>query len=277
MTMTETTPPTPRPAGPRAGRPIDDCTLYAEILRLRQVGVASLLATVVDSQGSSPRKAGAKMLVRGDGSTLGTIGGGGVEHAVIAAAPDVLREGQARLSTFALSAANGHACGGTMRIYLEPSVPAPRLIIVGAGHIGSALTTIAGFCGFHVTVVDERADYANSVRLPDADAIFAAPADSVLPTLAADARTAIVIATTDYPQDFAAVRCALATAAGFIGLVGSRRKQALLSSTLADAGYTPADIARVHSPVGLAIGAQTPQEIALSIGAQLVAHLRQAH
>lgn len=256
-----------------AGR-TGDGALFAEIVRLDEAGSPSVLATVIGSQGSSPRKAGAKMLIRADGSTVGSVGGGTVELEVIAAAQSVLREGAPRTQSFTLNEQNGHVCGGVMQIYLEPNTIAPRLVIVGAGHIGGALAALAAFTGFHVTVIDERSDYACAQRLPAADAIVCAPAGEALAELArvnVGPATAIVIATPGYVQDFAAVRAALKTRAAHIGVIGSRRKRAALAATLAREGYADEAMARVHLPIGLAIGAQTPREIAVSIVAQLIA------
>lgn len=255
----------------RGGHAASDIDLLEEIVRLSRGGCVSALATVVESSGSSPRKVGAKMLVRGDGSIMGTVGGGAVEQEVIAASLAATRDGRPRMATFELTERYGHVCGGTMRVYLEPNRIEPRLLVVGAGHVGSALAVLARFAGFHVTVIDEREEYACRQRLPDANRIVAAAAADALPALDVSAATAIVIATAGFEQDFAAVRSALKTAAGYIGMIGSKRKRAVLEETLAGEGYHAQEIARVTSPVGLEIGAETPQEIAVSIMAQLIA------
>lgn len=161
-----------------------------------------------------------------------------------------------------------------MRIYLEPTMVEPRLVIIGAGHVGTALTTLARFAGYHVTVMDERRTYANPKRLPEANQIFAAPPEKVFRRIDVNAATAIVIATPDFEQDFATVRAALKTAAGYIGLIGSARKRDVLAETLAREGYAADQIARVTIPTGLAINAETPQEIAVSIIAQLIQRRR---
>ena len=253
-----------------AGDAVDDLRLYEEIVRLARAALPSVLATVVDTSGSAPRRAGAKMLIRADGSLLGSIGGGAVEKQVVADALAVLRERRPRLEEFRLTEKHGHVCGGTMRIYLEPNAIAPRLIVVGAGHVGAALGVAAAFAGFRLTFIDERPDYACAQRLPAAEAIVCAPPEIALAELAIDATCAIVIATPTYAQDFAAVRAALASPARFIGVIGSRRKRAVLVATLTQEGYGSAEIERVQIPVGIAIGAQTPQEIAISIVAQLI-------
>jgi len=250
---------------------MDDLHIYEEIVRLARAGVPSALATVVESAGSSPRKAGAKMLVRGDGTTLGTVGGGRVEQEVIAASREVMASGAPRTVPINLIEENGHVCGGKLLVYIEPNVIRPRLLIIGAGHVGRALSTCAKFAGFQVAVADEREEYASRAQVPDADATFAGAAADFLAHQTADERTAVVIATTGFESDFAAVRAALATPVRFIGVIGSRRKRDVLVETLTAEGYAADDIARVTIPVGLAIGAETPAEIAVSIVAQLIA------
>jgi xanthine dehydrogenase accessory factor len=151
-----------------------DLEIYQEIIRLNQAGVPSALATVVESAGSSPRKAGAKMLVRSDGSILGTIGGGRPELETIAASLAALGEGKPRTVPFTLTEEYGHVCGGSLLVYIEPSAARPHLLIIGAGHVGRALATAARFAGFRVTVADERPEYANGDRVPDAYETIAA-------------------------------------------------------------------------------------------------------
>ncbi|WP_295447751.1 XdhC/CoxI family protein [uncultured Thiodictyon sp.] len=254
----------------RAGYTANDADLFSEIIKLSRNGCPSVLATVIESIGSSPRKAGAKMLVRSDGSTLGSVGGGRVEREVIAAAMLVLEENRSRVVSFNLTQEYDHVCGGTMRIYLEPSELLSKIVIIGAGHIGTALSALARFTGFHVTVIDERDDYASPKRLADAHEVMAAPVAEALARVHLRDSAAIVIAGTGFEQDLAAVRAALATPAGYIGVIGSQRKKAVMSDTLTKEGYGVIDIARVITPIGLNIMADTPQEIAVSVIAQLI-------
>ncbi|KAF0216934.1 MAG: xanthine dehydrogenase accessory [Geobacteraceae bacterium] len=247
-----------------------DLDIYQEIIRLNQAGAPSALATVVESAGSSPRKAGAKMLVRGDGSILGTIGGGKPELETIAASLAALEEGKPRTVTFTLTEEYGHVCGGSLLVYIEPSAVRPHLLIIGAGHVGRALATAARFAGFRVTVADERPEYANSDQVPDADETLAGECERVFERVAIDSAAAIVITTTGFEKDFAAARCALKTSARYIGVIGSRRKRDILVNTLTEEGFSLDDIGRITIPVGLAIGAETPAEIAVAIVAQLI-------
>jgi xanthine dehydrogenase accessory factor len=248
-----------------------DLELYEEMVRLTRRGEAFALATVTVSSGSSPRKAGAKMLVHGDGSFLGTVGGGRVEKESVEAALTALEDETPRILEFVLTAENGFACGGSMSVYIEPQGRRPLLVMFGAGHVGRAVTALAHGCGFRVVVVDERTDCATDTLLPGADQIICLPAPDAFARLQLGPEEVVIIATPGHLSDFDAVRGCLATGAGFIGLLGSRRKRETLLKSLEDEGFDPDQRARVVTPVGLDIGAQTPEEIAVSIVGQLIA------
>lgn len=248
-----------------------DLELYEEMVRLTRRGEPFALATVVANGGSSPRKSGAKMLVRGDGSSLGTVGGGRIEKETVEAAHDVLSRGEPRTLEFLLTEEHGYACGGHMSVFVEPQGRRPLLVMFGAGHVGRAVTRLADRCGFRVVVVDERPECAVAELLPGADQIVCAPLAEAFGRLNLDRDSFVVIATPGHLHDFAAVRGCLAGQAGFIGLVGSRRKRAALLQTLEEEGFDAVQRARLVTPVGLEIGAQTPEEIAVSIVGQLIA------
>jgi xanthine dehydrogenase accessory factor len=249
---------------------MEDLRIYEELLRLGREGLPAALATVVETAGSSPRKAGAKMLVRGDGSILGTIGGGRVEAEVIAVARTAIGDGLPRTVPFMLTEEHGFVCGGRLLVYVEPLAAPPRLLVFGAGHVGKALAAAATFAGFRVTVADERPEYASREQVPDAHEVIAGNPETVLGSFPVDAGTYVAVATTDHNRDFAAVRAALRTPARYVGVVGSRGKAEILLRTLAEEGFPPEVVRRVVVPVGLPIGAETPAEIAVSIVAQLV-------
>jgi xanthine dehydrogenase accessory factor len=253
---------------------MEDLGIYEEIVRLTRAGTPFALATVVDSKGSSPRKAGAKMIVREDGTTLGTVGGGRVEAGTLQAASAAIRSGTPALLPFVLTEEHHFVCGGSMQIYVEPFRVAPRLVIFGAGHVGKAVAGLAGECGFHVTVVDDRAEMADRDNLPGADEILCFKEEEAFRRISVTPETCIVIATRGHDLDFRAVRGALGTDAGFIGLVGSRRKLQVLLRTLEREGFTDDDRNRIISPVGLPICAETPAEIAVSIVGQLIRRRR---
>lgn len=245
--------------------------LYEEIVRLTRQGEPFALATVIAYAGSSPRKSGAKMLVRSDGSSLGTVGGGRVEQETIEAARRSLVDNAVSTLQFVLTEEHGYACGGSMAVFVEPQGRRPLVVMFGAGHVGRAVTALAHGCGFRVVVVDERSDCAVAALLPGADRIVCAPAAAAFEHLQLDAESFVVIATPGHLHDFAAVRGCLATKAGFIGLLGSRRKREALLKTLEEEGYDATQRGRVVTPVGLEIGAQTPEEIAISVVGQLIA------
>lgn len=248
-----------------------DLELYEEVVCLTRQGAPFALATVVAHGGSSPRKSGAKMLVRIDGSSLGTVGGGRIEHETIEAARAAQADGEARTLEFILTEEHGYACGGSMSVFVEPQGRRPLLVMFGAGHVGRAVTNLANGCGFRVIVVDERPDCAVTTLLPGADQIICAPVSEAFSRLKLDRESFAVIATPGHLHDFNAVRGCLASEAGFIGLLGSRRKRETLLKTLEEEGFDTAQRARVVTPVGLDIAAQTPEEIAVSIIGQLIA------
>ena len=247
-----------------------DLQLYEEIVRLTRAGTHFAVATVIESAGSAPRQPGAKMLVRGDGTILGTVGGGRVEADTIQAALEAIRRGTPATLPFQLTEEHGFVCGGSLRVYVEPHAPSRRLVMVGAGHVGREVAKLARRCGFHVTVVDRREELANRKELPDADEVICCPEPEAFARISVTPDTAIVIATTSHDLDFDVVRGALETEAGFIGLVGSKRKRDALRQTLAAEGVPERELERIVAPVGLAIGAETPAEIAVSIAAQLI-------
>ncbi len=245
--------------------------IYEEVLRLRREGRSSALATIVQCVGSSPQKEGSKMLVRDDGSIMGTLGGGCLEAEVIQAALMAIRDGSPLTIPFELTERSGGlVCGGKVLVYVEPLVPEPDLIVLGAGHVGKALAKVAGFCGFRVTVVDDRVEHANRENIPDADEIVVNDFVSVFSKVHVGPGSYIVIATRGHNHDLDALKSALRTDAGYVGLLGSRRKKALLFRTLGEEGFRREEIHRVLIPVGLPIGSVTPEEIAVSIMAQII-------
>ena len=250
--------------------------IYEEILRLKKEGRSSAIATIVQCSGSSPQKEGAKMLIRDDGSILGSLGGGCIEAEIIRASRQAMKDGFPLTIPFELTEKHGGlVCGGKVLVYIEPVIPDPHVIILGAGHVGKALSKVARFSGFRVTVVDDRQEYANRDNIPDAIDIVVTDFDDVFSKLAADRGTYLVIATRGHNHDLDALKAALKTEARYIGLLGSKRKKALLFKTLRDEGFSQTDIDRVITPVGLPIGSVTPEEIAISIMAQIIKYRRE--
>ena len=254
--------------------------IYEEIVRLRQSGRRGALATIVNVRGSIPSFKTAKMLVRDDGSILGTIGGGCVEAEVWQAAREVMESEKPRTLSFDLNQDpkydTGLVCGGTLEIFIEPVLPPALLYLFGAGHVSVNLSKIASKAGFEVIVVDDRAAYANQERFPEAKEIIAEDFDAATARLQISESAFIVIATRGHRDDMRILRWAVQTPARYIGMIGSRRKTITIFETLRGEGIAASRFERVHAPVGLDIGAVTPEEIGVAITAELIAIRRHA-
>jgi xanthine dehydrogenase accessory factor len=188
-----------------------------------------------------------------------------------------IKDGTPRTMPFELTEKHGGlVCGGKVLVYIEPVVPEPRLVILGAGHVGKALATLARFAGFRVIVADDRPEFANRDTMPDAHEIVVHEFERVFTKVPADQGTFIVVATRGHNHDLDAVKAALRTDAGYVGLLGSKRKKAILFKMLEQDGFSQEDTSRIIIPVGLTIGSVTPEEIAVSIMAQIIQH-RRAH
>ncbi|MGC8741223.1 MAG: XdhC family protein [Candidatus Sumerlaeaceae bacterium] len=249
--------------------------IYQTISQLLQEGKRGALITVVETVGSTPRKAGAKMLVTEDGQLIGTVGGGCVEADLVAYAKQVIRLGQPGMFEVDLTAKNADEndmlCGGKMKAFIEPIVPEEHLVIFGGGHISRALHEFAAKVGFRVTVTDDRPEFANAERFPLAAHIVAEPFEKQAELVSVDQNTYVVIATRGHSYDELCMEIALGTPARYIAMVGSRTKVGLFKKNLRDRGFSDDELARVVCPAGLDIGAETPEEIAISIVAQMIA------
>jgi xanthine dehydrogenase accessory factor len=220
------------------------------------------------------------MLVREDGSIAGTIGGGCVEAEVWAAAKEVMQAEAPRKMTFSLNNEanydNGLICGGTLEIFVEPILPQPILYIFGGGHVSIALANAANTAGFGVGIIDDRESFANSERFPMAQEIFTSFEEAFV-KIKPTASTYMVIVTRGHKDDMHVLRWAVGTSPRYIGMIGSKRKVISVYKALEKEGIPMETFAKVHAPVGLAIGALTPEEIAISITAELIAIRRGAY
>lgn len=237
-------------------------------------GDSVALVTVVRSQGSTPQRAGAKMLVWADGRTVGTIGGGCYENDAFWKAREAIASGKQQLLHFELNddfaQENGLICGGRMDVHIDPLAPSPRLFIIGAGHVGFFLAKLASDIGFQIHVVDDREKFANSERFPGARvAVEAIP--EWLHRAELPATSYVVVVTRGHQHDLDAMRALAARDLKYLGLIGSRAKVARIYDALLEEGMPPECLQRVHAPIGLEIGAVTPAEIAVSILAELIA------
>src|SRR5579863_2229383 len=254
--------------------------IYEEIGKLQREGRSGAVATIVNSRGSIPSFQSAKMLIRDDGSIAGTIGGGCVEAEVWQAAREVMESEKPRTLSFDLNQDpkydTGLVCGGTLEIFIEPVLPLPLLYIFGAGHVAIELFKAARIAGFDCIVIDDREAYANAQRFPSAQQIIAKDFDGALKELAPTESSYILIATRGHRDDMRVLRWAVQTPARYVGMIGSKRKAITVFRELTREGLKSDLFDRVHSPVGLDIGAVTPAEIAVSIVAEMIAVRRRA-
>lgn len=237
------------------------------------------LATIIARKGATPRKDSAKMIVDEAGIRYGSIGGGSVEDTVFREALQSIQSGSSKILSFDLTGMDtdesGLVCGGHMEVYLEPIVPDPILYIFGAGNVCKSLSEIARFAGFRVAVVDDRAQYLNSDRFPSAEAFY--PADDwsdMFASIQLNDNSYVFISTRDHDIDALCMRFALQSRARYIGMLGSLKKTELLKEFLVEQTMSPEELERISVPVGFDIGAETPEEIAISIVVELIAARR---
>jgi xanthine dehydrogenase accessory factor len=254
--------------------------IYEQIVELRRQGRRGAVATITTARGSIPSFQTAKMLVRDDGSIVGTIGGGCVEAEVWQAAREVMEQEKPRTLTFNLNNNpkydTGLVCGGTLEVFIEPVLPPALLYIFGAGHVAYNLYKVARIAGFDVTVVDDRESYANRERFPDAREVIADDFETVTKGLHVPESAYVVIVTRGHRDDMKILRWAVNLSLRYLGMIGSRRKTIAIYKELEREGIPAEKFAGVHAPVGLEIGAVTPEEIAVAIVAEMIAVRRHA-
>ena len=249
--------------------------VYSEIVRLRRLGQKCAVATIVQVNGSIPSYESAKLLVREDGSMTGTIGGGCVEAEVWTAAREVIETEQPKHLTFSLGqdAAydNGLICGGQLNIFVEPVIPQPRACIFGAGHVSKSLSKVATMAGFATTIVDDREQFANRERFPEAEEVHAGEYESIFEKIPVNHSTYLIIVTRGHRDDMRVLKWAIQTPARYVAMIGSKRKTLGVMKELMNEGIPRELFDRIHAPMGLEIGAVTPEEIAVSVVAEMIA------
>lgn len=247
-------------------------SIYKEISNLIESDGIAALAIVVETSGSAPQKVGAKMLVAESGKIYGTVGGGKVELETIKYAKKVAVTGKPIIKEFDLKVRKGSlgvACGGSMKIYIEPVRGVEKIIIFGAGHIGYYLSKMADMLGFKIIVVDARGEFANKSRFPQAARIYTSK-NNFFKEVKINSGTFIVIATHSHKLDKEILKDCLKYNSGYTGMIGSQAKKKTVFKELQKEGISSNKLRRVSSPIGLDIKAQTPQEIAVSIMAEIV-------
>jgi xanthine dehydrogenase accessory factor len=249
--------------------------VFAAVADALERGEPAALVTIVSASGSTPQRVGAKMLVFADGRIVGTIGGGCYENDAFWKARGAIDSRVPQLVHYELSddfaQETGLICGGQMDVYIEPIEPSPELYILGAGHVGFHLSRIAHEVSFRVHVIDDREKFANAERFPDAAEIVADDLPAWIARTTLPPHAYVVVVTRGHTNDLAALRALAPRELRYLGLIGSRAKVARLYDALLAEGVSPDTLTRVHAPIGLEIGAVTPQEIAVSILAELIA------
>ena len=228
---------------------------------------------IIRSHGSTPRHVTSKMLVYPDGHIIGTVGGGEVENRVIKEALNAMQDKKPRLLEYNMSDpehGDPGVCGGQLEIYVEPIIPKPKLIVVGAGHVGKAVAHLAKWLGFVVAVSDDRPDFCTPASVPDADEFYPVPLEDLSNQIKITPWTYIVLTTRGMDVDVQGLPSLLSTQAKYIGVIGSQRRWAMTTKKLLEGGVSAEKLQQVHTPIGLDIHAETPEEIAVSIMAEII-------
>ncbi|MEP7287306.1 MAG: XdhC family protein [Chloroflexota bacterium] len=252
---------------------MDEKDVLHALLEAQDKGLSAAVVTIIRTQGSMPRHAGSKMLVWPDGKIIGTVGGGAMESRVVQDALAALATGQTRIVSYTLNdpaAGDPGICGGTAEMFIEPLVNAPTLLVIGCGHVGKALAELGKWLNFRVIVSDDRADYCNEQHIPGMHGYIVAKPSEVPQQVALGPTTYVAAVTRGLPVDIDLIPALLASEVPYIGLIGSRRRWTLTAKALTEQGITPQQLARVHAPIGLELQAETPQEIAISIMAEII-------
>ena len=232
-----------------------------------------VLATVVATKRSVPRRAGTKMLVYGDGSLSGTVGGGAMESRVIDAARQSMRTGTTQLLTYELldpDRGDPGVCGGEVQVYLEPYMPPHTVFVVGAGHVGRTVVDLAHWLGYRTVITDDRDELVAEEHLPNADVMISGSVEEALAKEQITENTSVVVVSRDIGIDADAIPKLLKTPARYIGVMGSHRRWRTVRSQLEEEGIPNSDLDRLHVPIGIELGAETLEEIAVSIMAEVI-------
>ena len=251
--------------------------LLEDLNAARAKGDPVVLVTVIETHRSVPRGPGTKMLVFADGTCLGTIGGGEMEARVVSEALECLTAAHPRTLDYSLldpSTGDPGVCGGEVKLFLEPYMPPETLLVVGCGHIGRRVADLARWLGFRVVATDDRAELVTPELVPGADVLAPGSITEVLERHPIDGRTAVVVVTRNIAVDLEVIPPLVAAGPAYMGVMGSRRRWETTRAALAESGVGDGDLDAIHTPVGIDLGAETPEEIALSIMAEVVAEMR---
>ena len=250
-------------------------SFHEAVVRCLRQGKRLALVTLIETQGSTPRKAGARMAVAEDGTLVDSVGGGALEALVLEDAKALLGTGGSQVKEYILRegedpGSTGMVCGGRVRVHLQVELPPERLLIFGAGHVGAALAAVARPLGFATTVLDDRREFLDPARLPEGVEIWPLGPDFAGELPPVDAATYVAVVTRCHRTDLAALRRVLETPACYVGLIGSRRKVRVVLERLRREGFPESRLGGLRAPIGLPIGACTPAEIAVSIAGEMI-------
>lgn len=256
---------------------MENTSIHQKIAEAYTAGQPIVVATIISDSGSVPRHTGAKMVIYPDGTIFGTIGGGEFENRAKQAAVEVFQSGKPRILSMKLvDPAKGDAgvCGGQAEIFLEPVMSEPTILIIGAGHCGKALAELAKWLNFRVVITDDRSDLLTEEILPGMDRLYLLEPEEIGKAVPIDRNTYIAAVSRNVDYDVAMLPGILKTEAAYIGIMGSQRRWLTTVSQLKDQGVKDTEIERITAPLGLEIQAETPQEIAVSIMAQVIEQIR---
>ena len=248
-------------------------SIFNALVELEEKNQAGALCTIIRSKGSTPRHVSSKMLVYPDGRIIGTVGGGEVENRIISEAIRSLEDGAPRLLSYNMAnpeRGDPGVCGGQVEIYVEPILPKPVLVVVGVGHVGKAVAHLAKWLNFNVAVSDDRPDFCTPQVVPEADEFYPLPLEDLSDQFTITPWTYIVLTTRGIDVDIRGLPSLINSKAAYIGVIGSKRRWATTKKKLVEAGISKEQLDKVHSPIGIEIYAETPEEIAVSIMAEII-------
>jgi xanthine dehydrogenase accessory factor len=248
-------------------------SIFSQVADLEMSGNAGALCMVISSRGSTPRRAGAKMIVYHDGSITGTVGGGELENRVRQAALEAIKNGRPVTLSYTMAdtkRGDPGICGGQVEVYVEPILPAPTVVVIGGGHVGKAVAHLAKWLGYRVVVSDDRPEFCTRKANPDADLLLPILMKDIPKKLAITPFTYLVLTTRGVDVDADGLPALIESPAAYIGVIGSRKRWATTVKKLLAAGISKTALQRIHSPIGLNINAETPEEIAVSILSEII-------
>ncbi len=246
---------------------------FEKIVELKKSGEPAAFAIVIKIEGSTPRKVGAKMVVLKDGKAVGTLGGGDLEKMVIEEAMDVIKQGQPRIASFTLDIEKGKLdmmCGGKLDVYIEPIFPDEKLVIFGAGHITRRLAPLMKMAGFQVSVVEDSPDLLQKDKFPETENLILTDMEQFARDLPSDPGTYIVLLSRGYSRDKTILSQLIQKDFKYIGMIGSLRKINMMKEELQKEEIPEEAFSKLKAPIGLDVGAETPEEIAISVAAEII-------